>query len=130
MEVKGEKKDARLEFIKEKVNMAVEAFVDASKDAEYKLAFKAFTLSNMSLEEQYALSDIILTQSAIHLKEYTHDSLEKYTYTCATSVEGDDDNKNLVIWLNFIREKPEPPSKNELTDTDLNQQPNVTIETE
>lgn len=122
MNVKNEKKDARLEYIKENVNKAVETFVDASTKAEYKMSFRAFTLKYMTLEEQYALSDIILTQAAIHLKEYTHDSLEKYTYSCATSVEDDKENKdekNLVIWFNFTREKPEPPTAVELSDNDI-----------
>jgi hypothetical protein len=122
MEVKGEKKDARLEEIKKMVNKAVETFVDASKKADHKMSFRAFTLKYMTLEEQYSLSDIILTQAAIHLKDYTHDSLEKYTYTCATSVEDDEENKNeknLIIWFNFSREKPEPPTDIKLTDEDL-----------
>ena len=119
MYVKGQKKDERLEEIKDMVNKAVEVFVDAAKKAEDKMAFKAFTLGQQTLEQQYALSDIILTQAAIHLKEYTHDSLEKYTYTCATNVEENGDEKNLIVWFNFSREKPEEPKNIELTDEDI-----------
>lgn len=119
MYVKNEKKDERLEAMKSMVNEAVEVFVEASKKADDKMAFRAFTLGVVSLEEQYALSDIILTQAAIHLKEYTHDSLEKYTYSCATSVEEKEDEKCLVIWFNFSREKPEPAKNVDLTDDDI-----------
>jgi hypothetical protein len=120
MQVKGEKKDARLEEIKKMVNKAVETFVEASKDAEYKMSFKAFTLGgDMDLEAQYKLSDIILTQAAIHLKEYTPHSIDKYTYSCATSVEENGDEKNLVVWFNFSRETPEAPENIELTDEDI-----------
>jgi hypothetical protein len=119
MHVKGEKRDERLEQLKATVNDAVQTFVEASKKADDKMSFKAFTLGKVSLEDQYGLSDIILTQAAIHLKEYTHDSLEKYTYSCATSVEEDGDEKSLVIWFNFSREKPEAAKSVELTDEDI-----------
>ena len=120
MYVKGEKKNERLEQIKQTVNKAVEIFVDAAKEAENKMAFKAFTLGgDMDLEAQYKLSDIILTQAAIHLKEYTPHSIDKYTYSCATSVEENGDEKNLVVWFNFSREKPEAPEDVELTDEDI-----------
>jgi hypothetical protein len=119
MKVKNEKKDERLEYIKSSVNKAVEDFVEASKKAEYKMSFKAFTLGEMDLAQQYALSDTILTQAAIHLKEYTHDSLEKYTYSCATSVEEDDKGEHLIIWFNFVREKPEPATNIELSESDI-----------
>jgi O-methyltransferase involved in polyketide biosynthesis len=120
MYVKGEKKNERLEQIKQTVNKAVEIFVDAAKEAENKMAFKAFTLGgDMDLEAQYKLSDIILTQAAIHLKEYTPHSIDKYTYSCATSVEENGDEKNLVVWFNFSREKPEAPEDVQLTDEDI-----------
>jgi hypothetical protein len=127
MHVKGEKRDERLEQLKATVNGAVETFVEASKKAEDKMSFKAFTLGEVSLKEQYSLSDIILTQAAIHLKEYTHDSIDKYTYSCATSLEGEDD-KNLVIWFNFSKEKPGPPEVVELTDEDI--KPSFLVEDE
>lgn len=120
MHVKGEKRDERLEELKATVNKAVEMFCEAAKKAEDKMSFRAFTLGQVSLKEQYSLSDIILTQAAIHLKEYTHDSLEKYTYTCATSVEGEEEeDKKLVIWFNFSREKPEEAKTVDLTDEDI-----------
>ncbi len=120
MYVKGEKKDERLEEIKATVNKAVEIFVEAAKEAEDKMAFKAFTLGgDMDLEAQYKFSDIILTQAAIHLKEYTPHSIDKYTYSCATSVEENGDEKNLVVWFNFSREKPEAPEDVQLTDEDI-----------
>lgn len=120
MYVKNEKKDERLEELKETVNKAVEIFVEAAKKAEDKMAFKAFTLGGeMDLAAQYSLSDIILTQAAIHLKEYTPHTLEKYTYTCATSIEEEGDEKSLAVWFNFSREKPEEAKSIELTDDDI-----------
>lgn len=119
MLVKGEKKDERLEEMKKIVNEAVEVFVEASKKAEDSMAFRAFTLGVVSLEEQYSLSDIIFTQAAIHLKEYTPHTLEKYTYTTATSVEEEGENKNLVLWFNFRRETPPKAENVELTDEDI-----------
>lgn len=116
----GGKKDEKLEELKKVVNSAVETFVDASKKAEEKMSFRAFTLRDMDIEKQYALSDIILTQAAIHLSEYTPHSLEKYTYTTATTIEEEDDEKHLVLWFNFSREAPPPPEKVELTDADIN----------
>ena len=86
----GAKQDERLEELKKMVNTAVETFVEAAKKAEDKMAFKAFTLRDMELDKAYALSDIILTQAAIHLSEYTPHSLNKYTYTTATAVETED----------------------------------------
>lgn len=121
MEVRGEKKNERVEFIKSMTNKAVETFVDASKDAEYSMAYKAFVLGDdkTSLEAQYALSDLIFTQAAIHLKEYTPHSLEKYTYTTATSIEEEGDVKHLVLWFNFRREKPEEAKTIDLTEEDI-----------
>lgn len=116
----GVKQDKQLEDLKKMVNIAVETFVDASKKAEEKMAFRAFTLRDMELDKAYALSDIILTQAAIHLSEYTPHSLDKYTYTTATAVETEDETDSLVVWFNFSREAPPAPEKVELTDKDIN----------
>lgn len=117
------KKDERLEELKLVVNTAVETFVEASKKAEDSMSFKAFSLGEMDLAAQYSLSDIILTQAAIHLHEYTPHSLEKYTYTTAVSEEADPEDankKNLAVWFNFYRRPPPPPEKVELTQEDIN----------
>lgn len=117
------KKDERLDELKVVVNTAVETFVEASKKAEESMSFKAFTLRDTDLAAQYSLSDIILTQAAIHLHEYTPHSLEKYTYTTAINEEDDPeepDKKNLVVWFNFYRRAPPPPEQVELTQEDIN----------
>lgn len=121
MEVRGERKNERIEFIKTMTNKAVETFVDATKDADYSMSYKAFVLGDdkTTLASQYALSDLIFTQAAIHLKEYTPHSLEKYTYTTATSVEEEEDVKHLVLWFNFKREAPEEAKNVELTEEDI-----------
>ena len=121
MRVEGVKDNAFLVGMKQRVNEAVEVFIDASKKAEDKMSFKAFTLGNMAIEAQYRLSDIIFTQTALHLKEYTHDDIEKYTYATSVSTETNEaGEENLVLWYHFSREKPAPPTKIELSDDDIN----------
>jgi hypothetical protein len=121
MRVEGAKDNAFLTEMKQKVNEAVEIFIEASKKAEDKMSFKAFTLGNMDIEAQYRLSDIIFTQTALHLKEYTHDDIEKYSYATSVSTEKDDaDAEHLVLWYHFSREKPAPAEKVELTHEDIN----------
>lgn len=121
MRVEGANDNAFLKQMKEQVNKAVEVFVDAAKDAEERMSFRAFTLGNMDIAAQYRLSDIIFTQTALHLQEYTPHSLEKYTYNTSVSTEKDEaGDEHLVLWYHFVREKPAPPEKVELTAEDIN----------
>jgi hypothetical protein len=121
MRVEGRGDNAFLMQMKEQVNKAVEVFVDAAKEAEERMSFRAFTLGNMDIEAQYRLSDVIFTQTAIHLQEYTPHSLEKYTYGTSVTTEKDEaDDEHLVLWYHFTREKPAPPEKIELTAADIN----------
>lgn len=121
MDVRGAKDNAFLADMKAKVNKAVEMFIDASKEAEDRMSFRAFTLGNMDIEAQYKLSDIIFTQTAIHLRDYTHDDIEKYTFGTSVTTEKDDGgDEHLVLWYHFSREKPAPAEKIELTAEDIN----------
>ncbi len=121
MRIEGVKDNVFLTEMKEKVNNAVEVFIDATKDAKERMSFKAFTLGNMDIEAQYRLSDIIFTQTALHLQEYTHNTLEKYTYNTSVTTETDEENnEHLVLWYHFSREAPTPADKIELTADDIN----------
>jgi hypothetical protein len=121
MDVRGAKDNAFLADMKQKVNKAVEMFIDASKEAEDRMSFKAFTLGGMDIEAQYKLSDVIFTQTAIHLKEYTHDDIEKYTFATSVVTEKNEaDEECLSLWYHFSREKPSAAEKVELTDKDIN----------
>jgi hypothetical protein len=121
MEVRGAKDNAFLTDMKNKVNNAVEMFIEASKTAEERMSFKAFTLGNMHIEAQYKLSDIIFTQTALYLKEYTHGDIEKYTYATSVVTEKNEaDEECLSLWYHFSREKPSTAEKVELSDKDIN----------
>jgi hypothetical protein len=109
------KKDERLEALKEQVNNAVKIFVEAIPDMEERLSFKAFTLGEMPKKQAEALSDLILTQSAIALKEQVPDLMEKMSFACSTTVE----DECVCIWLHACNVKPEKASNVELTEEDV-----------
>jgi len=103
MRYAGKEDDKLMEF-KEYVNKAVGVFIDALPKMKEKMSFKAFDIADMSEDEARNLSDIVLTQFAIQLKEVVPETLELYTYN-GTIVRTDKDVTE--IWFHAENKVPE-----------------------
>lgn len=115
MKLKGISDSEKLAMFKENVNSAVKVFVDALPGMKEKMSFKAFTLGEMEKSTAEGLTDLILTQTAIHLKEIVGDKLDKIKFECSTSME----DEKVVIWYHASNEVPEEPTRVELSEEDV-----------
>lgn len=117
VEVQGVKEDPKLTAMLEMTKKATVTFLDALKDMEARMSFKAFTVKRFEDDTDWAKMDAFmdLLQSAIvmHMGEIDADVVKRYNMDC--SVEHVEDEA--ILWIHGRHkedlEHAEQPAKDE-----------------
>jgi hypothetical protein len=102
--------DPKLQAVIDLANRATDTFIEAIPTMQERMSFKAFSIGGgLTDDQKNSLLDVIMTQTAIRIKEKAPELMEQKTIT--SSVETGPEE--FVMWLHATNEKPEPPTKEE-----------------
>lgn len=109
IEVRGNKRDERLEYLLNQTEKAVAIFTKAIRDSPEdceSVGFKAFTLKSIDKPEVDYLFDLIITKASMEITKHSSDLKEKYTFFDEVK-QSEEDELKTELYL-FCKKVPPP----------------------
>lgn len=120
VEVQGVKEDAKLGAMLQLTKQATETFLDALKDMQHRMSFKAFTVKRFEddtdWEKMDAFMDLLQSAIVMALGQIDPESVKKYNMDCSVEHVGDE----AILWMHGRHkedlEHAEQPAKEDEVD--------------